>query len=187
MVTLYLARHGETRENVAQILQGHMQGKLTKRGIAQAEALRDELMALHVRFDALVVSDLGRALHTAQIVNEALHLSLFPTPLLRERDWGSLTGMPISNVQGTDFPSDVESVENMFCRARQFLAYISEHFANQTVLAIGHGLFDRCIQAAWAGTTIHDVPRMANAEVRRLNVAYTAPYVAPMVGEVSAS
>lgn len=186
MVTLYLARHGETRENVAQILQGHLPGHLTERGVAQAEALRDELQARGIHFDALVVSDLGRTLHTAQIVNEALQLPLFPTPLLRERDWGSLTGMPISSVQGTDFPADVESVDDMFGRARKFLAYILKSFADKTVLAIGHGLFDRCIQAALAGTTIREVPRMSNAEVRRICVANVGQHIGAVADVVSA-
>lgn len=168
MNTVYLVRHGETQENVAQILQGHMPGHLTELGIAQAEALRDALKKLGVPFDALVVSDLGRTLHTARIVNGALHLPLHATPLLRERDWGSLTGVPIADVQGRDFPDDVESVEAMFARARRFLIYIKECFAGQAVLAIGHGLFNRCIQAALLGKEIRDIPRMKNAEIRRI-------------------
>ena len=43
MITLYLARHGQTEENIARIFQGHMPGTLTVEGIAQAEALRDTL------------------------------------------------------------------------------------------------------------------------------------------------
>ena len=38
MITLYLARHGQTEENIARIFQGHMPGTLTVEGIAQAEA-----------------------------------------------------------------------------------------------------------------------------------------------------
>ena len=37
MTTLYLVRHGETIDNAAQILQGHLQGELNERGIQQAE------------------------------------------------------------------------------------------------------------------------------------------------------
>ena len=43
MITLYLARHGQTEENMTRIFQGHMPGTLTVEGIAQAEALRDTL------------------------------------------------------------------------------------------------------------------------------------------------
>ena len=40
MTTLYLVRHGETVDNAAQILQGHLQGELNERGIQQAETTR---------------------------------------------------------------------------------------------------------------------------------------------------
>mgnify|MGYP001003297625 CR=1 FL=1 len=43
MTTLYLVRHGETVDNAAQILQGHLQGELNERGIQQAETTRDKL------------------------------------------------------------------------------------------------------------------------------------------------
>ena len=46
MLTLDLTRHGETEENVAKILQGHLPGRLTARGLEQAAALRDELCAI---------------------------------------------------------------------------------------------------------------------------------------------
>ncbi|HAC42310.1 MAG TPA: histidine phosphatase family protein, partial [Paraprevotella xylaniphila] len=49
MTELYLVRHGQTEENAAQILQGHMPGHLSCEGIAQAQALRDELK--NIRFD----------------------------------------------------------------------------------------------------------------------------------------
>jgi len=166
VIRLYLARHGETTENVAGILQGHLPGRLTPTGKRQAEALRDHLLAGGIKFDALLVSDLQRTLDTAQIINAALHLPLTPLPLLRERDWGSLTGVPISEARAADFPADVESVEKMFARARALLTHIEEHYRGQTLLAIGHGLFNRCILAALSGCTIREIPRMANAEVR---------------------
>ena len=56
MITLYLARHGQTEENIARIFQGHMPGTLTVEGIAQAEALRDTLR--NISLDAVVSSDL---------------------------------------------------------------------------------------------------------------------------------
>ena len=72
--TLYLARHGETEENVAQILRGHLPGHLTERGRNQAIQLRNTLVQSGVSFDALLTSDLQRTIDTTQIVNEAFHL-----------------------------------------------------------------------------------------------------------------
>ncbi|MFQ6617233.1 MAG: histidine phosphatase family protein [Fidelibacterota bacterium] len=39
---IYLIRHGETEENLRGIVQGHFPGKLTPKGIIQAEKLAEE-------------------------------------------------------------------------------------------------------------------------------------------------
>ena len=66
MLTMYLARHGETEENRAQILQGQTGGHLTELGISQAHKLGEKL-ADEV-FDAVISSPLKRAVDTTNIV-----------------------------------------------------------------------------------------------------------------------
>ena len=91
MITLYLARHGQTEENMTRIFQGHMPGTLTVEGIAQAEALRDTLR--DISLDAVVSSDLKRCVDTARIAVEGRNLPWEKMVLLREIDWGSWTGL----------------------------------------------------------------------------------------------
>ena len=164
MTTLYLTRHGETEENAKRILQGLLQTKLTPRGIEQANALKEKLKDIH--FDAILCSDLVRAMDTASILASPHYQEPVQNPLLRERDWGSWTGAYIPEIRGKDFPADVESVEHMFKRAHTFLKYITDHYPNQTILAVGHGLMDRVIEATIKGKTIQEVPVFTNAEVR---------------------
>ena len=169
MLTLYLARHGETEENVAQILQGHLPGCLTQKGREQADGLCFQLQkSVQEKIDVLLSSDLQRCLDTAEPVSRYLGMPIAKCRLLRERDWGSLTGAHIPELKGREFPADVESVEQMFSRAAQFLEYVSREYDGKCVLAIGHGLFDRVIQACFDGCTIADIPRMGNAEIRKL-------------------
>ena len=52
MTKLYLVRHGQTVDNVNQIMQGQTQGELTAEGEEQARQLRDQLLRKH--FDAFV-------------------------------------------------------------------------------------------------------------------------------------
>lgn len=185
MTELFLVRHGETRENVARILQGHLPGHLTARGISQAEALRDRLAGHH--FDAFLTSDLLRARDTAAILAPAVGLSPTPTPLLRERDWGSLTGQSFVGLNPAHFPADVEPVDALFARARRFLTLVATRYAGCRVLAVTHGLFARVCRAEVAGLTIRDIPRMANADICRINLTgYRA--AAPLSqGETDAS
>lgn len=165
---LYLVRHGETEENVARILQGHLPGHLTAEGIAQAHRLRDELHDTH--FDVILCSDLQRCVDTAAILNEPHGLPVEYTPLLRERDWGPFTGMDIMKAR-KKLNSRAEPVEAMYRRAEDFLRSVVERFEGRTVLAVSHGLFCRVIQGAYTGKTIREIPRMENAEVRRLTIS----------------
>lgn len=178
---MYLTRHGQTEENVNHILQGWMPGHLSKEGIRQVEHLREELKKLH--FDAIVCSDLKRCIDSANIINEPHGLQLITTPLLRERDWGSLTGKNILNevvnLKVRNFPADVESEPLIYERALKFLRFIQQNFAGKQILAVGHGMIDRYIQAVWKGTTIRDIPRMENAEVRKLEIDDNQTFLLP--------
>lgn len=164
-VTLLLARHGQTKENVARILQGQMPGNLTEEGISQGRALGEMLKG--EKIDVLVTSDLKRAVDTAKLANEVLHLPIVEEPLLRERDFGIHTGAPYLSISG-DLDPSAETVEEMFSRAAVLLHKIADTYDGKTILAISHGLFLRVIQGAFYGKVIRDIPRMENAEVRRL-------------------
>ena len=172
MIELYLVRHGETEENVAQILQGHLPGHLTALGRQQASLLAERLNKEGITFDALLCSDLQRTLDTATIIRSQLsqNITITPCPLLRERDWGSSTGKAISLARSEGIASDAESVNDMYKRALRFLSFIKGEYNNQKVLAVGHGLFNRIIQAVLLGRSKKDIPRMQNAEVRHLTV-----------------
>lgn len=170
MMRIYLTRHGETVDNAAGILQGQSPGCLNETGREQARMMRDKMAGFP--FDALVSSDLQRAVDTAVILNEPHRLPLFQTALLRERDWGTLTGRKISSlrIKPADFPRNVENPAALQIRARLFLHYLLEHFDGQTVLAMGHGYFNRCILAEVLKKVPHDIPRWQNMEIRPFSI-----------------
>ena len=56
--TLLLTRHGQTIDNMNQIMQGQTQGQLTAEGVKQAEALALQMAQRPI--DAFVSSDLKR-------------------------------------------------------------------------------------------------------------------------------
>ncbi len=169
MTTLLLARHGETFDNAAQIMQGQTQGKLNENGIAGAAALADQLS--EVRLDACIASDLHRAVETCEIIALPRGLRVVQTPLLRERDWGSFTGRYIPELKDEPWPDDIETIDALLARAARFLDFVRQHFPNQTVLAVGHGIINKAIQSVHFSRPMSEVPRMANAEVRTLELA----------------
>lgn len=168
MTQLYLVRHGETVDNVRQILQGQMQGQLNDTGIRQAEAVRDEMA--NVPLDAVVASDLRRAIDTATIIAQPHGLQVVTTPLLRERDWGDMTGTFIPDLKGREWPENVESLGEMKDRARRFLQFIAKTYPDKQVLAVGHGIINKAIQAVFYDKQMNEVEKMGNGEVRRLKV-----------------
>ena len=168
MTKLYLIRHGQTVDNVNQIMQGQTQGELTAEGEEQARQLRDQLSRTH--FDAFVSSDLKRSVDTCRIIAEPSGMDVVQTPLLRERDWGGFTGRFIPDLKGEVWPDDIESLEELQARAKRFLNFIRQQYPEKTVLAVGHGIINKAIQAVFYKKTMRDIPRMANAEIRILDL-----------------
>lgn len=166
MTTLYLARHGETVDNVNKIMQGQTQGRLTANGQRQAAELRGKLASTH--FDAIMASDLRRAIDTADIIAKPHGMTVTTTPLLRERDWGSFTGRYIPDLKDETWPTDIESTDQLKARAASFIAYLQDNYPDMTVLAVGHGIINKAIQAVHYGKPMNEIPRMENAETRIL-------------------
>ena len=166
MTTLLLVRHGETIDNVRQIMQGQTQGELTPNGIGQARALAAELKDMPI--DVFVSSDLKRAFDTCVILAAAHGVSpdaIVQTKLLRERDWGSFTGRYIPDLKDARWTDDIESLDALRARAAAFLQFVRENYDGKTVLAVGHGITNKAIRSVHSGTPMNETPRMANAEV----------------------
>ena len=169
MTTILLIRHGETVDNARQIMQGQTQGELNEQGRAQARQVAERLTAEQI--DAVVASDLRRAIQTAEIIAAPHGLSVQTTELLRERDWGSFTGRFIPDLRGETWPDDIESEEALLQRALTFLKYITTTYPDKRVVAVGHGIINKAILAVYAQCPMREVQRMMNAEVRVLTTS----------------
>ena len=166
---IYLVRHGETVDNAQQIMQGQTHGCLNEKGREQARMVAKRLAG--EAFDAVVASDLRRAVQTAEIIAAPHGLPVVSTPLLRERDWGGFTGRFIPDLKGEVWPDDIETEEALLSRARTFIIYITTTYPGKRVVAVGHGIINKAILAVYAGCTMREVQRMMNAEVRILTVS----------------
>lgn len=166
---IYLVRHGETVDNAQQIMQGQTHGCLNEKGREQARMVAERLAG--EAFDAVVASDLRRAVQTAEIIAAPHGLSVVTTPLLRERDWGGFTGRFIPDLRNELWPDDIETEEALLTRARTFLMYMTATYPGKRVVAVGHGIFNKAVLAVYAGCTMREVQRMMNAEVRVLTVS----------------
>jgi 2,3-bisphosphoglycerate-dependent phosphoglycerate mutase len=89
--TLFVFRHGETDWNREGRLQGQIDTPLNATGLAQAEELAERLRSQQL--DAIVSSDLRRALTTARIIGEMLRIPVLTDHGLRETSVGLAEGM----------------------------------------------------------------------------------------------
>ena len=169
MTTILLVRHGETVDNARQIMQGQTQGELNEQGREQALKVAERLSSEPI--DAVVASDLHRAIQTAEYIAMPHGLPVTTTKLLRERDWGSFTGRFIPDLRGEVWPDDIESEEILLERARSFLIYITTTYPDKRVVAVGHGIINKAILAVYAQCPMREVQRMMNAEMRILSTS----------------
>ena len=163
---LYLVRHGETVDNANQIMQGQTQGELNENGRRQAREFAEQWKNRDI--DIVIASDLKRSVDTAAIIAAPHGLEVVTTPLLRERDWGGFTGRFIPDLKGEVWPDDIETLENLLSRAGEFIAYVKKTYPGKKVLAVGHGIFNKAVQAVYFKKSMSEIPRMSNAEVREL-------------------
>ncbi|WP_309104980.1 histidine phosphatase family protein [Microbacterium sp.] len=112
--TIYVVRHGETWFNVQSIVSGWSDSFLTEKGEEQANAAGKALA--DVSFDAVLSSDLGRALDTAETIVDVNEEPVEITGVheLREQHYGGYDGMkdidmwvPIMEQMGYPFTGDV--------------------------------------------------------------------------------
>lgn len=172
MTLLYLVRHGETVDNANHIMQGQTPGELNEQGIKQAEELAERLKDEPI--DAFVSSDLQRSIHTCKLIAAPHGKAVTTTPLLRERDWGSFTGKHIPSLANLNDPSlwpdDIESLDALKTRAKEFLTWLKEEYPEKKVLAVGHGIINKAIQSVYFDKPMNELKPMSNAEVRMLEL-----------------
>ena len=147
---VYFVRHGETKFNKAHKIMGQLNEPLDQEGIAQSHHLAEKL---DLDFQRLFCSPLKRALQTAEIIKDRLHLEIEVHPELAERNFGSFAGKTLQqmdeeakdeitkkdNNQTYDYrPYGGEAVEDVRVRVQKFLDFLKEDHADKKVLVVTH-------------------------------------------------
>jgi broad specificity phosphatase PhoE len=147
---LLLVRHAESSWNASGRWQGHGDPVLTELGRAQALALARDLAGESI--DAIVSSDLRRAVETAVILGEGRGLAPVLNPRLRELDlgdWEGLTRTEIENCAGEVLqrfdagdrevrPGGGENLRELEARARSALREIIESHPGERLAVVTH-------------------------------------------------
>lgn len=128
------------------MLQGHLPTPLNELGHRQAALLARRLAAYVPAVEAVVTSDLRRALETAAPIELALGLSAEPDPAWRERAFGTFEGRTVGDTEiwraatGTIDPPGAEPIEALEARvADAFNRTVARHRHRTSVAIVTHG------------------------------------------------
>ncbi len=171
---LIIIRHGETEENVAGIIQGHLPGKLSKNGITQAKKVA--LRFKDEKIDYIYSSDLARAADTAKEI--AKYHSETPIEFvknLREKDLGEFAGKRKEEIKYTGDekitfvePRNGETTKQLFERAKKVLDETIKRHSEDVVMFVCHGGIGKALIAAINGKEKFDfeeIERLHNTSV----------------------
>lgn len=145
-----LLRHGKTEWNQTKRIQGQEDSPLTPEGRHKAGQWGDTLKDVH--WDRILSSDLGRALETATLINQALGVPVVQDARLREQDWGRWTGKTLTQLKAEDKRRLTEQVDAgwNFCppggedrcsvlnRSQGALLSAAKNWIGETMLVVTH-------------------------------------------------
>lgn len=177
MVELIFVRHGQTDWNTEGRTQGHSDIPLNQEGKDQAQLVAERLKSISV--DAIISSDLERAYHTAEAINNYHNVSIEQTAELRELCFGNAEGRLSKDViaENPDFfdsLKDIESAEfweakllnseskkELLDRFYRFLKdYINKNPEHKKIVVVTHGHAMHCVYA----DVFKDIRKFKNTE-----------------------
>jgi 2,3-bisphosphoglycerate-dependent phosphoglycerate mutase len=93
-INITLMRHGRSRADDEGVHEGRYDSPLTDTGKSQAQARAEDFLRREFQFDKIIASTLIRARETAEIIGNALSVSVETDPDWMEFNNGPLAGLP---------------------------------------------------------------------------------------------
>lgn len=156
----YIARHGETLNNLEQRLSGWIDTPLTPRGLEPTAQALDKLQG--VQIDEIYSSDSGRAFITAYVMARSLGYprEIARLPELREVNYGEAANMvaeaaydkyPLLDRDTHFAPPGGESLHQMQHRVLTVINEINEAHDHAFLLIVAHSGTMAAINASFTG------------------------------------
>ena len=170
-MTIYIARHGETMNNLPDPAFHTVDPDLNARGLAQARLLGGRFAGLHI--DALIASPLLRALRTANEIS--IRKNNMPVRVLHElveigTDYVTLTHeeaikicpaaqpyetIPAAGDYGDGYDLGIQDPYYALARAYRVISLVRQSYPEDaSVLLVGHGAFNQRLIAAALRTAL---------------------------------
>lgn len=159
MTKIYLIRHVQAEGNLFRMMQGHWDGEATALGLRQAALLGERMK--DTPLDAIYVSDLSRAIRTAEALQAGRALPLRIDPRLREINMGPWEGRFFGDLKH-EAPGEIrrflqredgwkeegaEGYAEVTARAWPAIEEILRDNEGGSVAVVSHGVTIRCLLA----------------------------------------
>ncbi|MCY8438563.1 histidine phosphatase family protein [Bacillus haynesii] len=177
MLTLYIARHGQTEWNIEKRMQGWEDSNLTALGLANANALGERLKG--VQFQAAYSSPSGRAVDSARAMLQNRSIPFITDDRLKEISIGRWEGKTYDEIKQSDpdlleayfnapetyMPDEGESFYDFEKRVSQAYEFILRRHREGNVLIVSHSVFilmllnvlkKRPVSELWNSSYVHD-------------------------------
>ncbi len=170
MVTrVYLVRHCQTVGNLTGIFQGGIDTEPSERGLQQLELLA--LRFRNIKLDKIYSSPLGRALKTAEVINQYHGLPIKTEAGIREISVGDIDGRTWAEVPKlypeaakvwNDSPCDFvspggETMREVFHRVQEAFLRLARENEGRTIMLVSHGCALRNLLCFCMGKAIEDM------------------------------
>lgn len=152
-----LIRHAQTVWNLEKRIQGRNDTPLTAEGESLAREWGRRLEAYP--WDRMIVSNTGRALKTAELINISLRIPMIEDARLQEQDWGEWTGKTVARLMrdapyhlskqvsaGWRFcPPGGEERNKVWERSQNALQKAAEKWPGKRILVVTHEGVIKCL------------------------------------------
>lgn len=169
---VYFARHGQTEYNKQKRLQGWKDSPLSEEGIGHSQLMGEALQGYS--FSNVWVSPLGRAIQTANIMQEYIGFEYETTDDLREVSFGDWEGLTLpeigeqypgmwedrQNDKWNYIPPGGESNKHARERALRMKERIISSMPESQILVIAHFAINRLVLSQFMNIAPEDVMRM---------------------------
>lgn len=160
-VAIIFETHAVTTDNEAGVATGWLPGRLSDRGRRLAWGLGQRRRADQIT--AVFVSDLRRAVETAEIAFAGSGIPIHQDPRLREINYGTLNGMPVTRLAveragriDRPFPGG-QSYRQVVAQMRDVLGELAAGRDGQRVLIIAHSANRWALECLLNGRALEDL------------------------------
>lgn len=143
-MVLYIMRHGETKENLKNQINGRNNHGLTLKGIQQAK--NNQQIIVNLKIDNIFCSPLKRAIQTCKIATKNKYKIIYDNRLL-ERDTKNMQYKSMNLLNKAiwyDFDKDIvyenlEGFKSVINRVNDFIENLKLNYNDKNILIVTHG------------------------------------------------